>query len=140
VIVTLRSGRKVDNQVVKLEEEPIGQEGEESGHMEERDADPSIATLKDPPRSFVPKAPYLERLQAPKKGGKFEDVLDVYKQVQIKIPFLDAIQHVSSYAKFLKALIIVKRRTNVLKKSFLIEQVSSILQCIHVVTQIINKA
>jgi hypothetical protein len=95
VIVTLRSGRKVDNQVVKLEEDPIGQEGEESGHMEERDADPSIATLKDPPRSFVPKAPYLERLQAPKKGGKFEDVLDVYKQVQIKIPFLDAIQHVS---------------------------------------------
>ena len=50
---------------------------------------PSTATpiVKDPLRSFVPKAPYLERLQAPKKGGKFEDILDVFKQVQINIPF-----------------------------------------------------
>jgi hypothetical protein len=59
-IVTLRSGRKVDNLVVELEEDPTGQEGEESGHKDERDAEPSIATpiVKDPPRSFAPKAPY----------------------------------------------------------------------------------
>jgi hypothetical protein len=36
---------------------------------------------------------------------------------------------VSSYAKFLKDLITIKRRTNVLKKAFLIEQVSSIIKC-----------
>jgi hypothetical protein len=52
----------------------------------------------------------------------------VFKQVQINIPFLDAIQQVPSYAKFLKDLIIVKRKTNVPKKAFLTEQVSSILQ------------
>jgi hypothetical protein len=50
--------------------------------------------VKDPPRSFVPKTPYPERLQAPKKGGKFEDILEVFKQVQINISFLDAIQQV----------------------------------------------
>jgi hypothetical protein len=65
----------------------------------------------------------------PKKGGKFEDILEVFKQVQINIPFLDAIQQVSSYAKFLKTLITVKRKTNVPKKVCLTEQVSSILQC-----------
>ncbi|XP_059428511.1 uncharacterized protein LOC132162270 [Corylus avellana] len=73
--------------------------------------------------------PYPKTLQAPKKGGKFEDILVVFKQVQINIPFLDAIQQVPSYAKFLKDLITVKRRTNVPKKAFLTEQVSSILQC-----------
>jgi hypothetical protein len=42
---------------------------------------------------------------------------------------LDAIQQIPSYAKFLKDLITVKRKTNVPKKAFLTEQVSSILQC-----------
>ena len=85
--------------------------------------------MKDPPRSLVPKALYPERLQVPKKGGKFEDILEVFKQVQINILFLDAIQQIHSYAKFLKDLITVKKKTNVLKKAFLTEQVSSILQC-----------
>jgi hypothetical protein len=92
-IVTLRSGRQVDNQVVEPEEDLTGQEGKESGNKEERDAKPSTATPihKDPPRMFLPKAPYLERLQAPKKGWKFEDILKMFKQVQINIPFLGAI-------------------------------------------------
>ena len=57
-IVTLRSGSQVDNHVVDLEVDTAGQEGEESGNKEERDAESSIATpiVKDPPRSFVPKA------------------------------------------------------------------------------------
>ena len=53
----------------------------------------------------------------------------MFKQVQINIPFLNAIQQVPSYAKFLKDLITVKRKTNVPKKAFLTEQVISILQC-----------
>jgi hypothetical protein len=53
----------------------------------------------------------------------------VFKQVQINIPFLDAIQQIPSYAKFLKDLVTVKRKTNVPKKAFMIEQVSAILQC-----------
>jgi predicted AAA+ superfamily ATPase len=64
---------------------------------------------------------------APKKGSKFDDILEVLKQVQINIPFLDAIQQVPSYAKFLKDLVTIKRRENVPKKAFLTEQVSSIL-------------
>jgi hypothetical protein len=77
----------------------------------------------------VPKAPYPERLQAPRNGGKLEDILEVFKQVQINIPFLDAIQQIPSYAKFLKDLVTMKRKTNVPKKAFMTEQVSSILQC-----------
>jgi hypothetical protein len=42
---------------------------------------------------------------------------------------LDAIQQVPAYAKFLKDLVTIKRKTNVPKKAFLTEQVSSILQC-----------
>jgi hypothetical protein len=84
--------------------------------------------VNDLPRSFVPKAPYLERLKAPKKNAQFAEILEVL-QVQINIPFLDAIQQVPSYVKFLKDLVTIKRKTNVPKKAYLTKQVSSILQC-----------
>jgi hypothetical protein len=108
-----------------------GKEGKEGDNKKEGDAEPSIVTpiVKEPPRSFVPKAPYPERLQAPKKGGKKKDILEVFKQVQINIPFLDTIQQIPLYAKFLKDLITVKRKMNVPKKAFMTEQISSILQC-----------
>jgi hypothetical protein len=111
VVVTLRYGKRMDNQVVdpkvdhvdpeadhaKLEADLTGKEGQEGqegdNNKKEGDVEPSTVTpiVKEPPRSFVPKVPYPERLQAPKKGGKKEDILEVFKQVQINIPFLDAI-------------------------------------------------
>jgi hypothetical protein len=96
-----------------------------------RDAEPSIVTpvVKEPPRAFVPKAPYPERLQSPMNGGKLEDILEVFKQVQINIPFLDTIQQIPSYAQFLKDLVTAKRKTNDPKKAFMTKQVSAILQC-----------
>jgi hypothetical protein len=93
-VFTLRSERQVDNQVVLPEENPSAQEEEGNGRIEEKDAESSTTTptIEIPPKYFVPKAPYLDRLLAPKKGGKLEDNMEVFKQVQINIPFLDVIQ------------------------------------------------
>ena len=95
-IVTLRSGKRVDNQVVDPEadhaeeEEPTGEQGD---NKKEGDVEPSTVTpvVKEPSRALVPKAPYPERLQVPKNEGKLKDILEVFKQVQINISFLDAI-------------------------------------------------
>ena len=117
------------------EEEPktdlARQEEKEIDNKEKRDVEPSTVTpiVNDPPRSFIPKAPYPDRLKAPKKNAQFAEILEVFKQVQINIPFLDAIQQVPSCAKFLKDLVTIKRKTNVPKKAYLTKQVSSILQC-----------
>jgi CCR4-NOT transcriptional regulation complex NOT5 subunit len=69
------------------------QEEKESDKKETIDVEPSIVTPmeNDPPRSFVPKTPYPERLRAPKKNAQFAEILKVFKQVQINILFLDAI-------------------------------------------------
>jgi hypothetical protein len=117
----------VDNQVVEPEANLDGQKGKESDNKEEKGAEPSTVTpiVNDLPRSFILKAPYLERLKAPKKNAQFAEILEVFKQVQINILFLDAIQQVPSYAKFLKDLVTIKRKTNVPKKAYLTEQVSS---------------
>ena len=88
----MRSGKRVDNQVVDPEadhaeeEEPTGEEGD---NKKERDAEPSMVTpvVKEPPKTFVPKAPYPERLQAPKKGGKLEDILEVFKHSKLIFHF-----------------------------------------------------
>jgi hypothetical protein len=123
-ITTLRSGKQVDNQVVRPEEE------EESQDKPAREVVPNtiIPDVEDQAKKYVPKAPYPEKLIAPKKSSKYDDILEVFKHVQINIPFLYAIQQVPSYAKFLKDLVTVKRKTNVPKKAFMTEQVSSILQ------------
>ena len=55
--------------------------------------------------------------------------LEVFKQVRINIPLLDAIKQILAYAKFLKDLCTFKRTTNVPKKDFLAKQASSIISC-----------
>jgi hypothetical protein len=83
-IVTLRSGKRVDNKVVNPEvdqAEEEEQKEEEGDNQKEGDAEPSTVTsvVKEPSRVLVPKAPYLERLQAPRNGGKLKDILEVFK-------------------------------------------------------------
>jgi hypothetical protein len=57
-------------------------------------------------------------------------MMEVFKQVKINIPLLDAIQQVPTYAKFLKDLCTQKRksRNHIPKKVLLTEQVSSLIQ------------
>jgi hypothetical protein len=61
---------------------PVGQQEKESDNKEERGAEPSTVTpiVNDPPRSFVPKAPYPERLKASKKSARFTKILEVFKR------------------------------------------------------------
>ncbi|KAM7528606.1 hypothetical protein LguiB_032016 [Lonicera macranthoides] len=134
-ITTLRSGKVVDNKVSL----PDSEEEEKEEEQIPAEVAPTPQVVNQAPsakqviedtssRTFVPKAPFPHRLKDNKKGTQFEEILKVFKQVQINIPSLDAIKQVPSYAKFLKDLVTQKRRTNVPKKAFLAEQASSIIQ------------
>ena len=54
----------------------------------------------------IPKAPFHKALKLPleKKNLKMNEMLELFKQVQINLPLLDTIKQVPSYAKFLKDL------------------------------------
>jgi len=58
-----------------------------------------------------------------------DEMLKLFKQVQINLPILDAIKQLPSYAKFLKDLCTQKRkmRTQVPKKIMLTEHVNAVL-------------
>ena len=57
---------------------------------------------------YAPKAPFPTCLDTHspfgKKGATMDEMIEVFKQVKINIPLLDAIKQVPSYAKFLKDL------------------------------------
>ena len=83
---------------------------------------------------YQPKAPFPQCLAEPspfgKKGAKMEGMLEIFKQVKINLPLLEAVKQIPSYAKFLKDLCTQKRKakSHVSKKIFLTEQISSIIQ------------
>ncbi|XP_060959274.1 uncharacterized protein LOC133030518 [Cannabis sativa] len=120
-ISTLRSGK----QIVKPDYIP---------QVEKDQSQPQSSNTNDLSKDndqilpSIPKAPFPQRLLPIKKGNQYSDILEVFKQVSINIPFLDAIKQIPAYSKFLKDLCTVKRNTNVPKKAFLTEQVSSIIQ------------
>jgi hypothetical protein len=111
-ITTLRSKKLVDNQV--------GDKKDEHTKVSET--------------PYVPRAPFPEWLKAPshfgKQGEKIQAMMEVFKQVKINIPLLDAIQQVPAYAKFLKDICTHKRkcRNHIPKKVLLTEHVSSLIQ------------
>jgi hypothetical protein len=131
-----RFGRQVDNHVRIPEVEKIDTtQSSDVTHSHDKDKDnpTSISIhipIQDPSsahpivanptvRGFVPKAPFPDhRLARPKKGTQFGDILKVFKQVKINIPFLYAIQQVPAYGKFLIDMVIVKRRPMFLKRPF----------------------
>ena len=56
-----------------------------------------------------------------------EKMLEMFNQVKLNMPLLNAIQQVPTYAKFLKDICTKKRKTNVPKKVFLATNISEIL-------------
>ncbi|XP_058216900.1 uncharacterized protein LOC131327784 [Rhododendron vialii] len=142
-IITLRSGKAVDNLVVNPPATPILEPSSTSTgststeeHIEqavEEDGESPVQGSKEaepttsPQDSPIP-APYPFRLKKPVSPSKEADILNVFKKVNVNIPLMDAIKQIPYYAKFLKDLCTQKRKLNVHKKVLLTEQVSQIFQ------------
>ena len=118
VVVTLRSSRELRPAVLDPAKkaptvvEPLEEEqpaGEEVKHS-------------------VP-PPFPQALRKRKNSVNQTEILEVLWQVKVKIPLLDMIKQVPTYAKFFKDLCKVKKGLNVNKKAFLTEQVSAIIEC-----------
>ena len=89
--------------------------------------------LPPPEKPYEPKAPFPQRLIEPshfgKKGEKISEMMEMFQQVKINIPLLDAIRQVPAYAKFLKECCTHKRKAkNKEEKSYLTKNVSALLQ------------
>ena len=70
---------------------------------------------------------FPNRLNNNKQNPLMHEIIEIFNQVKINVPLLDAIQQVSSYAKFLKDMCTKKRKTNVPMKVFLAINISELL-------------
>ena len=78
--------------------------------------------------THIPPTPYPHRLRVPKKLDNHYEIYELFKQVKLNIPLLDAIKKIPSYAKFLKDLCTVKRKLGVNKEAFMTEQSTSLIR------------
>ena len=78
--------------------------------------------------TYAPPSPYPHRLRAPKKLNNHYEIYELFKQVKVNIPLLDAIKQIPSYAKFLKDLCTVKIKLGVNKDAFMTKQSTSLIR------------
>ena len=117
-IITLRSGKEVDQPLPKHVEETI--KGEE--------LEPEHIFLKEDSMKHCMPPPFPQALRGKKKASQQTGILEVLRQVKVNIPLLDIIKQVLTYAKFLKDLFTINKGLGIEKKAFLTEQVSAIIQ------------
>ena len=130
VVTTLRSGKIIEKTiqtkepVSELQSEPVRyNEVSDKPHV------PRTNVIDEEPEqdkaTHIPPAPYPHRLRVPKKVNNHSEIYELFKQVKLNIPLLDAIKKIPSYAKFLKDLCTVKRKLGVNKEAFMTEQLIS---------------
>ena len=117
-IITLRSGKEVD--------QPLPKPVEESRQGEEMQSE-HILLEEDTMKYRIP-PPFPQALRGKKKETQQAGILEVLRQVKVNIPLLDLINQVPAYAKFLKDLCTIKRGLGIEKKAFLTEHVSARIQ------------
>ena len=117
-IITLRSGKEVD--------QPLPKPVEESRQGEEMQ--PEHILLEEDTMKYRIPPPFPQALRGKKKETQQAGILEVLRQVKVNIPLLDLINQVPAYAKFLKDLCTIKRGLGIEKKAFLTEHVSALIQ------------
>ena len=54
--------------------------------------------------------PFPQRLQKAKREEQFSRFLDIFKKIEINIPFVEVINQIPNYAKFMKEILNKKRK------------------------------
>ena len=132
-VTTLRSGKVVDKTIQT--KDPTQESQSELVREDEVSDKPNVPNTNDidgepeeDKSTHIPPAPYPHRLRVPKKLENHYEIYELFKQVKLNIPLLDAIKQIPSYAKFLKDLCTVKRKLGVNKEAFMTEQSTSLIR------------
>ena len=98
-IITLKSGREIEQPVSKAAEETC----------KEKEAEPERVIISEDSMKYFMPPPFPQALRSKKKASHQAGILEVLRQVKVNIPLLDIIKQVLAYAKFLKDLCTIKK-------------------------------
>ena len=84
--------------------------------------------LKAPSREDTPIVSYPQKLKKNNLDSQFGKFLEIFKNLHINIPFVDALEQMPSYVKFTKDILTNKRKPSDYEIVALFEECSDILQ------------
>ncbi|KAK1439692.1 hypothetical protein QVD17_05512 [Tagetes erecta] len=127
--ITTRSG-KTTEPVPSPSSQPVVEEEETESPDEVplRRSPASTARSKEPVKPYNPPIPYPGRLKKQKMEEHYGKFLELFKQLHINLPFVEALAQMPKYAKFLKDLLTNKKKLEELSHVTLNEECSAILQ------------
>ncbi|XP_022041043.1 uncharacterized protein LOC110943612 [Helianthus annuus] len=133
--MTLRSGKTAQAIPPAVSEKPVDDEevdeeieAESPGEVQQRRVPASTARPKEPVREYVPPIPYPRRLKKQKMEEHYGKFLELFKQLHINLPFVEALAQMPKYAKFLKDILSNKKKLEELSQVTLNEECSAVLQ------------
>lgn len=69
-----------------------------------------VAVNKNRPKPYVPPIPFLGRIRKENEQQQFQQFLERLKDLSINIPFVEALEQMPKYAKFMKDLLTKRRQ------------------------------
>ncbi|XP_062085772.1 uncharacterized protein LOC133791881 [Humulus lupulus] len=132
--ITLRSRKEIEGPSPKGTQEKKAEEEDRCEKVEpqvEEKVTEGLATKEKIQPVVVDsnvKIPYPQRLRKNSLNKKLSKFLEVFKKLHINIPFVEALEQMSSYVKFMKEILSKKRRLEDFETVALTEKCSAILQ------------
>ncbi|RVW94478.1 Pro-Pol polyprotein [Vitis vinifera] len=120
--ITLRSGEELEQS--KETEQQANKE--DTSIPKEQDASTPIQPSIPKPSSNA--IPFPQRLKKQNLDKQFSKFIDIFKSLHINLPFVDMLEQISKYAKFLKEVLSNKRKLMDSEKVMFTEECNAILQ------------
>ena len=114
--IQLRSGKdltrnkKTEGKEETEAEKEKTEEKEEKNSQLEKLKESNDQKKKEGVPSYTPAVPFPQRLQKSRREEQFSKFLDMFKKIEINIPFAEVISQMPLYAKFLKEILSKKRK------------------------------
>ena len=114
--IQLRSGKDLSSNKKTEEKEETEVEKEETEKKEEKNNQleqlkgSNNQKKKEGLPAYTPAVPFPQKLQKSRREEQFSKFLDIFKKIEINIPFVEVISQMPLYAKFLKEVLRKKRK------------------------------
>ena len=115
--IQLRSGKDLNHnketdaekEETEAEKEKTEEKAEKNSQLEQLKGSNDQKRKKGVP-AYTPAIPFPQRLQKSRREEQFSKFLDIFKKIEINIPFAQVISQMPLYAKFLKEILSKKRK------------------------------
>ena len=100
--------RDAEKEETEAEKEKTEEKAEKNSQLEQLKRGNDQKKKEVP--TYTPAVPFPQRLQKSRREEQFSKFLDIFKKIEINIPFADVINQMPLYEKFLKEILSKKRK------------------------------